>query len=145
MADGTISIAEGLGIKALDSNEVRRKQMNLVGSGSPLHIPISQTDKSNNSNPFEFETPRMGNSGGTVPPSCSAEFGEFSPKSAKCPSPSRKLQQVFEQELIREAESQNNRGQENKFRNSSEVELKGSAPPSTSSSGTALLHNNANQ
>ncbi|KAG5552987.1 hypothetical protein RHGRI_010972 [Rhododendron griersonianum] len=120
MADGTISIAEGLGIKALDSNEVRRKQMNLVGSGSPLHIPISQTDKSNNSNPFEFETPRMGNSGDykngsmfqssspTKKPSPSSlkssktsdpqtNFGVHSPKYTKT-SPARKLQQVFQNE-----------------------------------------------
>ncbi|KAG5557727.1 hypothetical protein RHGRI_007845 [Rhododendron griersonianum] len=34
MADGTISVAEGLGIKALDSNELRKKQKNLVDSAN---------------------------------------------------------------------------------------------------------------
>ncbi|KAG5540761.1 hypothetical protein RHGRI_020861 [Rhododendron griersonianum] len=95
MADGTISLAEGLGIKALDSNELRRKQKNLVGS-----IPISQTDKPNNSIPFEFGTPQMSNSGDYKNGST---FQSSSP--TKKPSPSWKLQQVlFEESLRLEAE-----------------------------------------
>lgn len=40
-----------------------------------------------------------------APPS-TAEFGELSPKSLQKSSPSRKLQQVFEQALVQEAEEQ---------------------------------------
>ncbi|KAG5540752.1 hypothetical protein RHGRI_020855 [Rhododendron griersonianum] len=106
MADGTISFAEGLGIKALDSNELRRKQKNLVGSESPLHT-ISQTDKPNNSNPFELGTPRMSNSGEYKNGSM---FQSSSP--TKKPSPSRKLQQaLFEESLKVEAEERAHQAQ----------------------------------
>ncbi|KAG5513045.1 hypothetical protein RHGRI_038536 [Rhododendron griersonianum] len=39
MADGTISLAEGLGLKALDSNELRRRQQVLDPSKSPHFLP----------------------------------------------------------------------------------------------------------
>ncbi|KAG5540759.1 hypothetical protein RHGRI_020859 [Rhododendron griersonianum] len=100
MADGTISVAEGLGIKALDSNELRKKQKNLIDSGSPFHVPLSQSENPNTSPPFEFRTPQMSNPGDYKNGSTFR-----SSSSTNKPSPSRKLQQVlFEESLRLEAE-----------------------------------------
>ncbi|KAG5521726.1 hypothetical protein RHGRI_034073 [Rhododendron griersonianum] len=78
MADGTISMAEGLGIKALDSNELRRKQ-----------VPHMESPKSGI--PFALNPLGASFSG----------LGAHSPKSSKNTSPSRKLQQVFFEEGLR--------------------------------------------
>ncbi|KAF7113905.1 hypothetical protein RHSIM_RhsimUnG0102100 [Rhododendron simsii] len=83
MADGTISFAEGLGFKALDSNEMRRQQKNVRSS------PSNSTHK-----PFDLCSPKDSSTN----PSLSTDF--------KRTSPSRKLQQVLEEELLRETEGQ---------------------------------------
>ncbi|KAG5513049.1 hypothetical protein RHGRI_038539 [Rhododendron griersonianum] len=73
MADGTITFAEGLGSKALNSNEMRRLQKNARYSPpNSTHIPFD------------------------LCPSPSTERT----------SPSRKLQQVFEEELLKEVAGQ---------------------------------------
>ncbi|KAG5553260.1 hypothetical protein RHGRI_011203 [Rhododendron griersonianum] len=103
MADGTISIADGLGLKALDSNEVRRKQQisDLSKSSqvrsTQMEMEIQKVNISGNFN----SVPILGNVNQAT---TSTGFGSFSPKTAKNLSPSRKLQQVFEETLVREAE-----------------------------------------
>lgn len=103
MADGTICLADGLGFKALDSNELRRKHQ------------VSENLKSQQSHPtvLDLEASRVIISGdfnlgsslrNADPTSSPAGFGACSPKSTKNSSLSRKLQQVFEEALIREAE-----------------------------------------
>ncbi|KAI8550685.1 hypothetical protein RHMOL_Rhmol06G0127200 [Rhododendron molle] len=100
MADGTVNMAEGLGFKAIDSNEMRRKQKNIsdqissTQSGNPISsFPCELGDLRSN-NPSEFNRP-----------SSSTGLGILSPTSSKNPSPSRKLQQAFFKErLILEAE-----------------------------------------
>ncbi|KAG5523681.1 hypothetical protein RHGRI_030608 [Rhododendron griersonianum] len=83
MADGTISFAEGLGCKALDSNEMRRQQKNARSSlTNSTHKPFDLCPSKDSS-----PNPPLSND-------------------SKRTSPSRKLQQVFEKELLREAESQ---------------------------------------
>ncbi|KAG5521753.1 hypothetical protein RHGRI_034092 [Rhododendron griersonianum] len=73
MADGSITFAEGLGSKALDSNEMRRQQKNARYS-PPISTHI----------PFDL---------------CPSPSTERT-------SPSRKLQQVFEEELLKEVAGQ---------------------------------------
>ncbi|KAG5540726.1 hypothetical protein RHGRI_020833 [Rhododendron griersonianum] len=50
MADGTLSMAEGLGLKTLDSNELRRKQ-------------VPHMESPNNGIPFTLNPQRSSNSG----------------------------------------------------------------------------------
>lgn len=108
MADGTISIADGLGFKAIDSNEIRRKQRSV--SDSPV-CPSSHSTlqgKLSNSPPQGVES--------------------LSPKSNKATSPARKMQQVFfEERLIMEAEE---RAVQSKATQSSnhQIEVKTSNP-----------------
>lgn len=147
-------MAVGIGIKVVDSNELRRKirgptltHQNLSNStisldsavvdvsvGPPPHIPPMNFDsESNHSSELSFIPQASEHSKSlqphlissdmqalnqtvsgdlklestvqsTVPSTSTAEFGEISPNSAKKLSPSRKLQQVFEQALIREVE-----------------------------------------
>ncbi|KAG5557720.1 hypothetical protein RHGRI_007839 [Rhododendron griersonianum] len=56
MADGTILMAEGLGCKAIDSNEIRRKQKGISEPLSPLQSKIMQSGNLNRSNSTELET-----------------------------------------------------------------------------------------
>lgn len=102
MADGTISLADGLGLKALDSNEVRRRQQSSDLTKFPqsqMGVEIQQMSNSGNLNSgFTLGNEEHATS--------SAGFGAFSPKTSKNTSPSRKLQQVFEEALGREAEDQ---------------------------------------
>lgn len=103
MADGSISMADGLGLKAIDSNEVRRRQQLSGISKSPqfyLTQAEVETQMMNKSSEFKSGSTLEKAVHATSP----AGFGAFSPKSAKNPSPSRKLQQVFEEALVREAE-----------------------------------------
>ncbi|KAF7115200.1 hypothetical protein RHSIM_RhsimUnG0061300 [Rhododendron simsii] len=81
MAEGTISFVEGLGLKALDSNEVRRQQKSARSS------PIISTQK-----PSDLSRPKE-----SLP-------NTSLPKVPQKTTPSRKLQQVFEEELLRESE-----------------------------------------
>ncbi|KAG5552992.1 hypothetical protein RHGRI_010976 [Rhododendron griersonianum] len=74
MADGTLSMVEGLGLKTLDSNELRRKQ-----------VP-------------HMESPNNGIPTRSVQASSPKGFGAHSPKSPKSTSPARKLQQAFQNE-----------------------------------------------
>lgn len=83
MADGMISFAEGLGSKALDSNEMRKKQKNVR---SP---PSNSTHKL-----FDLCPGTLPTMDSSTNPSLSSDF--------KRTSPSRKLQQVFEEELLRD-------------------------------------------
>ncbi|KAG5557728.1 hypothetical protein RHGRI_007846 [Rhododendron griersonianum] len=139
MADGTISLADGLGLKALDSNELRRRQQVLDPSKSPHFHP----------SPMKVETQQGGNS------------GDSSPKTSKHSSHSRKLQQVFKEALVREAEERASvlLAGNTKIGNISdhiisqdmkveaEDELKGSVPPSSSCGSVAhspKLQNNPN-
>ncbi|KAG5540732.1 hypothetical protein RHGRI_020837 [Rhododendron griersonianum] len=81
MADGTVTMAEGFGYKALDSNEMRRKQKSISEQINSNQLLPQQSGNPNSSIPILSD-----------------------PQSIKNSSPSRKLQQVFEQALIREAE-----------------------------------------
>lgn len=88
MADGTISMMDGLGLKAVDSNELRRKQKITVESDTPL---IST----------QIHSIQPGN----LSPSTSSGIGAYSPKSTRTSSPARKMQQaLFEESLKLEAE-----------------------------------------
>ncbi|KAG5557629.1 hypothetical protein RHGRI_007773 [Rhododendron griersonianum] len=91
MADGTISIADGLGLKVLDSNEVRRKQQ-ISDPSKSSQVRSTQMEmeiqKVNISGDFNL-VPIIGNANQAT---TSTGFGSFSPKTAKSPSPSRKLQ-----------------------------------------------------
>lgn len=97
MADGTLSMAEGLGFKAVDSNELRRKQ-----------VPHVESPKSGV--PFTLNPQGLSISGDTdlqssrtrsVQSSTPNGFGAHSPKSSKNTSPAHKLQQVFFEEGLR--------------------------------------------
>ncbi|KAG5531833.1 hypothetical protein RHGRI_026448 [Rhododendron griersonianum] len=136
MADGTISLADGLGLKALDSNELRRRQQVLDPSKSPHFHP----------SPMKVETQQGGNS------------GDSSPKTSKQSSPSRKLHQVFEEALVREAEERasvllagntkigniSDHIISQDMRVEDEVALKGSVPPSGAHSPKSQNNPNPN-
>ncbi|KAI8564160.1 hypothetical protein RHMOL_Rhmol03G0160400 [Rhododendron molle] len=55
MADGTISIEEGLGFKAIDSNEIRRKQRGISDPLSPIQLNPMPSGNLNRSSPTELE------------------------------------------------------------------------------------------
>ncbi|KAG5531959.1 hypothetical protein RHGRI_026537 [Rhododendron griersonianum] len=108
MADGTLSMADGLGLKAIDSHELRRRHHTLDPEENPQ---IRPPQMSNPNSPILFELdsnipvsnelhPRL-HSQGTVPTSSSIStsngFGAHSPKSAKNQSLSQKSQQPFNQ------------------------------------------------
>ncbi|KAG5521738.1 hypothetical protein RHGRI_034083 [Rhododendron griersonianum] len=122
MADGTISMAEGLGCKALDSNEIRRRQKNISDPNGSLHLQQPRSVNPNSGNPLELEFPllctfnehTLGSSLRQAIPTTStsgfgvyspkesdpqANFGVHSPKYTKS-SPVRKLQQVFQNERM---------------------------------------------
>ncbi|KAG5548904.1 hypothetical protein RHGRI_014310 [Rhododendron griersonianum] len=103
MADGTVSIADGLGLKALDSNELRRRQQISEFSHSSQSRPnlteVGHTNMRGNSGDSRSRI----NLGNTVHASYSDGSRVSSPKTSKQSSPSRKLQQVFEEALAREA------------------------------------------
>lgn len=101
MGDGTISLADGLGFKALDSNELRRRQQVLDPSKSPhFHPPMKEGIQQRGNSGDSSSTINLGN---TVHASYSDGSRVSSPKTSKHSSPSRKLQQVFEEALVREA------------------------------------------
>lgn len=110
MAEGTISMADGLGIKALDSNEVRRRQGIHLDSTqtTQIHFPISSNPKSSTSGelgiPHQYFT-NESHSGSTlqvsVPISSLNGFEAHIPKSPKKSSLARKLQQVFFEESLK--------------------------------------------
>ncbi|KAI8522348.1 hypothetical protein RHMOL_RhmolUnG0002300 [Rhododendron molle] len=54
MADGTISVMEGLGCKAIDSNEMRRKQKGISDQLSPIQIQSLQVGNPKSTNPSEM-------------------------------------------------------------------------------------------
>ncbi|KAG5565781.1 hypothetical protein RHGRI_001639 [Rhododendron griersonianum] len=108
MADGTLSMADGLGLKAIDSHELHRRHHTLGPEENPQ---IRPPQMSNPNSPILFELdsnipvsnelhPRL-HSQGTVPTSSSIStsngFGAQSPKSAKNHSLSQKSQQPFNQ------------------------------------------------
>lgn len=105
MADGTILFADGLGFKALDSNEIRRKQRTMIESlaDGKIHSDASPNLGFEPGNP-NLKNP-LSNFSGEVdfgaaitsfgPLSTPRWFGAHSPKLTKNPSPDRKLQQVF--------------------------------------------------
>ncbi|KAI8535330.1 hypothetical protein RHMOL_Rhmol10G0165800 [Rhododendron molle] len=119
MADGTLSMADGLGLKTIDSHELRRRHQFLDLVENPqIHPP----QMSNPRSPILFEldnpnvpvssdlSPRF-HSRGTDPASLlvstSKGFGAQSPKSASNPNLSWNFQQVFmEGSLKLEAEEQ---------------------------------------
>ncbi|KAG5513035.1 hypothetical protein RHGRI_038542 [Rhododendron griersonianum] len=105
MADGTVSMADGLGLKALDSHELRRMHQLL---DPHQNSQIQTLHLGNPSNPilFELDSPHMltsnesnsrFNNGGTVPIpssiSTSIGSGAPSPNSSKIPNPSQEHQQ----------------------------------------------------
>ncbi|KAI8555517.1 hypothetical protein RHMOL_Rhmol05G0179200 [Rhododendron molle] len=55
MADGTISLEEGLGFKAIDSNEIRRKQRGISDPLSPIQLNLMPSGNLNRSSPTELE------------------------------------------------------------------------------------------
>ncbi|KAG5540742.1 hypothetical protein RHGRI_020845 [Rhododendron griersonianum] len=114
MAEGTLSMAEGLGLKTLDSNELRRKQvphMESPNNGIPFTL---NPQRSSNSEDIDL------NSNRTSSDHSSKGLGAHSPKLSMNTSPSRKLQQVFFEEGLRVQ---------------AEDAMKSSVPPS-SSNGT---------
>ncbi|KAI8524484.1 hypothetical protein RHMOL_Rhmol13G0152900 [Rhododendron molle] len=54
MADGTISVMEGLGCKAIDSNEMRRKQKGISDQLNPIQIQSLQVGNPKSTNPSEM-------------------------------------------------------------------------------------------
>ncbi|KAG5562241.1 hypothetical protein RHGRI_005095 [Rhododendron griersonianum] len=83
MVDGTLSMAEGLGIKALDSNELRRKQVPHIESpksGIPFTLnPLGPSI----SGDFDLQSSRIR----SVHSSSPNGVGAHSPKSSKNTSP----------------------------------------------------------
>lgn len=124
MADGSISFADGLGMKAMDSQEVRRKQRGFNTSPpkgtciSPNMNSASRNPKSSNipnpklsskhtvsptSLPVPFDLcPSLADVQSSSPnPNFSkslSNFGGHSPRHSIHSTPTRKLQQVFQQE-----------------------------------------------
>ncbi|KAF7143233.1 hypothetical protein RHSIM_Rhsim05G0116500 [Rhododendron simsii] len=113
MADGTLSMAEGLGLKTMDSNEVRRKQRGFnpqiftlnpffLDSSSPsVSIPNRPSPNNPTSKPFDLcpgAPPLLVSSTNPTPSSLTlsdvSACGAYSPKN---PSPARKLLEVFQQ------------------------------------------------
>lgn len=97
MADRKLSMVEGLGIKALDSNELRRKQDPcVVNPNSSIPYALDPPDSFLTTD-VDLQT--------TITrsdlQSSSHGFGAHSPKSSKNPSPARKLQQVFFEEGLK--------------------------------------------
>lgn len=101
------------------SNNTSKSNRASPPTGSGTHSPISFKNPSPrklhqfDSIPSDLVTPNVNISGAfiqqstirsVVPSSSPAAYGEFNLSSSKHTSPSRKLQQVFEQALIREAE-----------------------------------------
>ncbi|KAF7124059.1 hypothetical protein RHSIM_Rhsim12G0101200 [Rhododendron simsii] len=115
MADGSISFAEGLGCKAQDSIEMRRKQM-LISQNPKSSIQLGQElRKLSISTRLRLKVLhgihielffQEGVIMAAEKPANHVQvgLGEFSPNSPRKISPSRKLQQVFKQALICEAE-----------------------------------------
>ncbi|KAG5552984.1 hypothetical protein RHGRI_010969 [Rhododendron griersonianum] len=67
MADGTISMAEGIGIKALDSNELRRKQVpHLESPKSGIPFPLNPLGTSF-SGDFELQSTRTSSDHSSTP------------------------------------------------------------------------------
>ncbi|XP_058198968.1 uncharacterized protein LOC131314389 isoform X2 [Rhododendron vialii] len=127
MVDGTISMMEGLGCKAIDSNGMRRKQKNSSEAAPILgpqinSIPIRSSPSNPTHKPFDLCPGALPPLDSTTNPSPSSDFnlgstlknavhapspagfGAFGPKTFKNTSPSRKLKQVFEEALVGEAE-----------------------------------------
>ncbi|KAG5540748.1 hypothetical protein RHGRI_020851 [Rhododendron griersonianum] len=122
MADGSITFDEGLGLKALDPNESRRKQR---GMGDPGGFEISSPKSAKLSSPSKLMAEGLGGKvidsneirrkqkgihepisplNSTRISSVHASpngFGAHSPKSAKASNSARKLQQVFFEESLR--------------------------------------------
>lgn len=119
MGDGSVSMCEGLGIKAVDSNDVRRKQRGFnpqISPPNPFFLDsstpsISFHNRSSPSHlipkPFDLcpgAPPLLVSSANPTPslipsddsshlPDSSSTLGALSPKN---PSPARKLQEVFQ-------------------------------------------------
>ncbi|KAI8567830.1 hypothetical protein RHMOL_Rhmol02G0152100 [Rhododendron molle] len=116
---------DGLGSKAIDSNELRKQKHS--ESAVPIldlqmrSIPNRSSTSNSTLKPFDLcpgALPPMNPSQtshpsdfklgltleNTVHAPSSDDFGVSSPKSSKSSSPSRKLQQVFEEALVKEAE-----------------------------------------
>ncbi|KAG5512915.1 hypothetical protein RHGRI_038665 [Rhododendron griersonianum] len=104
MADGTVSMADGLGLKALDSNELRRRRQ-LLDPHQKSQIQTLHQGNHNNPILFELDSSHMFtsdesvsrfNNGGTVPIPSSISTptgsGAPSPNSAKIPNPSQEQQ-----------------------------------------------------
>ncbi|KAG5540737.1 hypothetical protein RHGRI_020840 [Rhododendron griersonianum] len=106
MANGTISLAEGLGLKALDSNELRRRQQVLDPSNSPHFLPSPmKVETQQGDNPGDSSSGfKIGND---VHASYSGGFEVSNPKSAKLSSPSRTMAEglggFFSEDLYTEA------------------------------------------
>lgn len=107
MADGTIYIADGLGLKALDSNEIRRK---LKGAVAPLTTKSSETSPNLD---FKPENPNfkglMSDSSSQVRPSIPENPTSSSPTGVQSGNPSSgtatNLQQtLFDEGLVMEAQ-----------------------------------------
>ncbi|KAG5531947.1 hypothetical protein RHGRI_026526 [Rhododendron griersonianum] len=115
---------EGLGFKAIDSNEIRRKQKSISDPNGSLRLQqvISENPKSDNSLVMGFpplittNDPKLGSSlrqststthpawFGSYRPKSSFSpdgFGAHSPKSAKSTTSAQKLQQAFFEEALR--------------------------------------------
>ncbi|KAF7136638.1 hypothetical protein RHSIM_Rhsim08G0140000 [Rhododendron simsii] len=100
MADGTLSMVGGLVLKALDSNELRQKQIpDLRNPKSSIQHRPEVPSTLISGSPQIISTP---SSNPTISPHLNC--GAVNLQSIKTQSPSRKLQQVFfEERLIMEA------------------------------------------
>ncbi|KAI8530281.1 hypothetical protein RHMOL_Rhmol11G0044500 [Rhododendron molle] len=108
MGDDTISFGESSGIKALDSNEIRRKhrerRASLISDSTVLLLSLGSEPKNPNykrsMSDFSARTPSKSPLPGNLYP-CSSGTGSRSPKSGTA----QKLQQaLFEEGLLMEAE-----------------------------------------
>lgn len=114
MADGSISMIEGLGYKALDSNEIRRKQKIIPESSSSFQLQLPHPENPRSESSLELGNPSLSNSKEAMlrspiqqSPSSPSSTGSGLGAPRINLSPSRKLQQaLFEESLILEAEEQ---------------------------------------
>ncbi|KAG5512916.1 hypothetical protein RHGRI_038666 [Rhododendron griersonianum] len=82
MAEGTVSFADGLGLKALDSNELRRRQQISEFSHSPQFRPnLTEVGNKKMNISTDFQSEFMLRN--AVPTASPSGYGAFSPKTLK--------------------------------------------------------------
>lgn len=155
----TIPMAD-LGSKAVDSYVVRRKKKDIAQSTQSNVISVAKDNQSCTQNfrsssakdhevPTKISSPKSISTSSPNPnpqsstyPKDTSDLGVHSPKSSQNPSPARKLQQVFQQEIMRVAtEERENKGSDspvNFLENPTQIDSKG---PEFKASASPTLRN----